>query len=91
MLLSAMFLPLPGVDPQAGRAFFSNTASAFLPWNQTIPFDYIPMIGQAVITDGGANVAIVADGTTQTSAGITLYAESAFTGYVDGSAIPSGS
>lgn len=89
MRLSAMFLPLPGVNPQGGRAFFSNASSAFLPWNQTVGFDYIPMIGQPVITDGGVNVVVAADGTSQTPAGITINADSPFTGYVDGFVIPS--
>jgi hypothetical protein len=71
-----------------GRAVFTNSSSATMQWNTPVAdANYYPLVGQPVVLDGGASIAVAADGTTQTPAGITINADAPFTGYVDGEAV----
>lgn len=71
-----------------GRATFNASASASMAWSATLSSNsYYPMIGMPVVTDGGASVVVAADSTSQTTTAITVNADAAFSGYVDGVAV----
>lgn len=82
----------PGPLPAAfgsitGTATFAGTSSAVMTWSQPVGGSYFPMVGQPVITDGGVNVALSVDGTSETATSVTINASRDFTGYVTGTVL----
>jgi hypothetical protein len=63
-------------------AYFSGTDSAAITWPFTFGSSvYSILVGAPVVTDGSGGVVLHADGTTQTTTGVTIRASGPFTGY----------
>jgi hypothetical protein len=75
--------PLPSFFFTWARATFTASDNAAITWNNAFPTtSYLIMPGIPTITSGGPAV-VFADGTTQTTTGVTIRATAAITGAVD--------
>ena len=82
--------PLPSyfIFGDTGRATFTASDSASLTWSNPLSVANYPIaVGPAVVTDGGGPVSVYADGSTETTTGVTIRASAPFTGYVDCAAV----